>query len=289
MISKKAQVSVRNYLRVRGEYPTTRFRRRGRKELPPRTRRILSFATTAASGGGTTSAYAENTGPRSGPKPLTGNYLRVRGEYMPRQSRFGRAAELPPRTRRIPLTSPPKMNSQGTTSAYAENTPHPSSLKALFRNYLRVRGEYMQGVFLLCEMGELPPRTRRIQHHENVCGVNLGTTSAYAENTNHQHPPHDPRRNYLRVRGEYEKVGFRLDAWGELPPRTRRIHAERVINHGRAGTTSAYAENTLCGRRVGRYRGNYLRVRGEYLRVVQPGVQEFELPPRTRRIPDEAV
>ena len=93
---------VRNYLRVRGEYPTTRFRRRGRKELPPRTRRILSFATTAASGGGTTSAYAENTGPRSGPKPLTGNYLRVRGEYMPRQSRFGRAAELPPRTRRIP-------------------------------------------------------------------------------------------------------------------------------------------------------------------------------------------
>ena len=40
LISKKAQVSVRNYLRVRGEYPTTRFRRRGRKELPPRTRRI---------------------------------------------------------------------------------------------------------------------------------------------------------------------------------------------------------------------------------------------------------
>ena len=30
---------------------------------------------------------------------------------------------------------------------------------------------------------ELPPRARRIQHHENISGVNLGTTSACAENT----------------------------------------------------------------------------------------------------------
>ena len=61
LISKKAQVSVRNYLRVRGEYPTTRFRRRGRKELPPRTRRIPYQTLPMLKTLGTTSAYAENT------------------------------------------------------------------------------------------------------------------------------------------------------------------------------------------------------------------------------------
>ncbi|VEI98256.1 Uncharacterised protein [Corynebacterium matruchotii] len=70
---------------------------------------------------------------------------------------------------------------------------------------------------------ELPPRTRRIQHHENVCGVNLGTTSAYAENTKLSNHSYDVGGNYLRVRGEY--TGGALDYLHglELPPRTRRI------------------------------------------------------------------
>ncbi|MFC2261418.1 hypothetical protein, partial [Corynebacterium matruchotii] len=30
------------------------------------------------------------------------------------------------------------------------------------RNYLRVRGEYCLRMYLICDLGELPPRTRRI-------------------------------------------------------------------------------------------------------------------------------
>ena len=51
------------------------------------------------------------------------------------------------------------------------------------RNYLRVRGEYEIDEGLNAHVAELPPRTRRIL----VCFAHLqqtlGTTSAYAENT----------------------------------------------------------------------------------------------------------
>ena len=53
---------------------------------------------------------------------------------------------------------------------------------------------------------------------------------------------------------------------------------------GMDGTTSACAENTR-GRAWGpRYPRNYLRVRGEYLRVPGMPMGVLELPPRARRI-----
>ena len=51
----------RNYLRVRGEYNDKVFHANRLGELPPRTRRILQRAGQVSVGGGTTSAYAENT------------------------------------------------------------------------------------------------------------------------------------------------------------------------------------------------------------------------------------
>ena len=122
LISKKAQVSVRNYLRVRGEYPTTRFRRRGRKELPPRTRRIRDKFRLSQTFNGTTSAYAENTISRAGILRTGGNYLRVRGEYWTALRAETLDGELPPRTRRIHASAVAVWSGCGTTSAYAENT-----------------------------------------------------------------------------------------------------------------------------------------------------------------------
>ena len=161
-VSAAQRPSPGNYLRVRGEYHDHRHHPGHGVELPPRTRRIRDKFRLSQTFNGTTSAYAENTISRAGILRTGGNYLRVRGEYMPRQSRFGRAAELPPRTRRIPLTSPPKMNSQGTTSAYAENTVRRALGVAGLWNYLRVRGEYSTGTLAWKWTGELPPRTRRI-------------------------------------------------------------------------------------------------------------------------------
>ena len=162
MISKKAQVSVRNYLRVRGEYCRSPQPRPVVVELPPRTRRIRDKFRLSQTFNGTTSAYAENTISRAGILRTGGNYLRVRGEYPYSAISAASTAELPPRTRRIPLTSPPKMNSQGTTSAYAENTKLHRHWGFLKQNYLRVRGEYGNTKPLPHRKAELPPRTRRI-------------------------------------------------------------------------------------------------------------------------------
>ena len=71
-----------NYLRVRGEYSWRRGAGSPHWELPPRARRIPEAQPLIALGLGTTSACAENT-TNIGFAPLnSGNYLRVRGEYL---------------------------------------------------------------------------------------------------------------------------------------------------------------------------------------------------------------
>ena len=91
-----------NYLRVRGEYYRLDAERVNNMELPPRARRIRDCARLKIPHQGTTSACAENTG---GSKILirsTGNYLRVRGEYVQAEYAIDTCSELPPRARRIP-------------------------------------------------------------------------------------------------------------------------------------------------------------------------------------------
>ena len=99
---------------------------------------------------------------------------------------------------------------------------------------------------------ELPPRARRILHATLSQGKHSGTTSACAENTSSKHAHQGKRRNYLRVRGEYQtETGKRL--WGEeLPPRARRILILRYTQHLGVGTTSACAENTVALLLLGR-------------------------------------
>ena len=91
-----------NYLRVRGEYNTPSGATCVNRELPPRTRRIRSCGTNEDGGGGTTSAYAENTISPPQAWSRLWNYLRVRGEYSSDKSSGLSGLELPPRTRRIP-------------------------------------------------------------------------------------------------------------------------------------------------------------------------------------------
>ena len=57
-----------------------------------------------------------------------------------------------------------------------------------------------------------------------------------------------------------------------------------LIENAMAGTTSAYAENTLTAWIAGLTGWNYLRVRGEYGLVQSLKLLLLELPPRTRRI-----
>ena len=132
----------------------------------------------------------------------------------------------------------------GTTSACAENTPKRLTLGVVDGNYLRVRGEYYLAVLLLLVVLELPPRARRIRFVRVVFFQQLGTTSACAENTQSHHSYPGIRGNYLRVRGEYKRLGLILKNIQELPPRARRIQAFGLDPEKYSGTTSACAENT---------------------------------------------
>ena len=254
-------------------------------ELPPRTRRIRYAWPHDGHGRGTTSAYAENTHLHYTLKEFLGNYLRVRGEYLPDPDWVPPATELPPRTRRIQRQALENLTSLGTTSAYAENTCYRGADRCDFRNYLRVRGEYVAVNFRSPASTELPPRTRRILRKAGNLMVCWGTTSAYAENTFWVAVVIWLARNYLRVRGEYPTYLRPAFLHAELPPRTRRILLHYHLCFSFKGTTSAYAENTNQGPGHGHRGGNYLRVRGEYRIKAERERKLAELPPRTRRIP----
>ena len=73
--------SLRNYLRVRGEYVVVAWAEVSAVELPPRARRIPERHRKENHHAGTTSACAENTIGGRTPSCARGNYLRVRGEY----------------------------------------------------------------------------------------------------------------------------------------------------------------------------------------------------------------
>ena len=74
-------------------------------ELPPRARRILDTCGGVPGELGTTSACAENTQPGCSSGSDARNYLRVRGEYKGVGGAVGGVMELPPRARRIPVTT----------------------------------------------------------------------------------------------------------------------------------------------------------------------------------------
>ena len=113
---------IRNYLRVRGEYPISRNRKGSLSELPPRARRIPRPMRCQGTPLGTTSACAENTWDKFCIMASLGNYLRVRGEYHFPFQKYPPTVELPPRARRILTQSQTQITDRGTTSACAENT-----------------------------------------------------------------------------------------------------------------------------------------------------------------------
>ena len=173
----------RNYLRVRGEYFLVIDVRWVHKELPPRARRILITGIVRGLDWGTTSACAENTHWWWFPQDSRRNYLRVRGEYSRRCTLLSEILELPPRARRIHLARNRNLNFRGTTSACAENTGGVWSTGGVWRNYLRVRGEYGKFAEAISWVVELPPRARRIPSSVAPVAATRGTTSACAENT----------------------------------------------------------------------------------------------------------
>ena len=254
-------------------------------ELPPRARRIRRRRGWWGCWWGTTSACAENTPAADHCGEVVGNYLRVRGEYAAELLKLSTQKELPPRARRIRVLYLHRRPRPGTTSACAENTKPIMHHAGQGWNYLRVRGEYPRRVQAQRQDTELPPRARRIHRRRTRLRHQHGTTSACAENTNDTHYAQRSSWNYLRVRGEYMPPTPAVTGFLELPPRARRILYAPLPTSVCLGTTSACAENTACYAGVWEVPWNYLRVRGEYGRLLSLVGSLLELPPRARRIP----
>ena len=140
---KHVILAMRNYLRVRGEYPVDAPLPPAWAELPPRARRIQILLVGGDIPPGTTSACAENTYRGHQNDQNEGNYLRVRGEYLLLPWVIWWPAELPPRARRIRDKVYAAADGKGTTSACAENTSPLGGTVPWRWNYLRVRGEYV--------------------------------------------------------------------------------------------------------------------------------------------------
>ena len=147
-----------------------------------------------------------------------------------------------------------------------------------------MRGEYEKTRAFRAKTKELPPRARRIRSCHETPLESLGTTSACAENTHYVASTNPRTWNYLRVRGEYPSGSARSIPIAELPPRARRIRVVSDVAGDILGTTSACAENTVCGGEPVRGFWNYLRVRGEYDQRGRGSMGVMELPPRARRI-----
>ena len=191
----------------------------------------------------------------------------MRGEYSPWLPHHQGFVELPPHARRIRYRLCFFADHGGTTSACAENTMTCSMPRKLYRNYLRMRGEYALPACHATSQSELPPHARRILQHVMDIETSQGTTSACAENTRAGQGGDDLERNYLRMRGEYRGLARRVAGITELPPHARRILHSLWGDQDIVGTTSACAENTADHQWAGIESWNYLRMRGEYLRL----------------------
>ena len=195
-------------------------------ELPPRARRIPAVSGSIESGFGTTSACAENTMATIVPTSSLWNYLRMRGEYNRGRRYFPSRLELPPHARRIPLLIGNNVDIPRTTSACAENTVIMLRHVMQLWNYLRMRGEYWLRLVRSLLVLELPPHARRIRMWWGHQLLQLGTTSACAENTRTSTKQVTNNRNYLRMRGEYNpsQPYCYCHLFSELNPSQQWIH-----------------------------------------------------------------
>ncbi|VFB06054.1 Uncharacterised protein [Corynebacterium striatum] len=194
--------SAGKYLRVRGEESIAPGEPDSHEEIPPRARRRAGLWVGAAHDFGNTSACAEKRAISMVPWCVARKYLRVRGEEIHHESKRGLKVEIPPRARRRGNVYMDAEEDEGNTSACAEKSCGLLVCGAVWRKYLRVRGEERQSSIGPCMYTEIPPRARRRECLHLVEVFQVGNTSACAEKSDCGVYAAPSIWKYLRVRGE---------------------------------------------------------------------------------------
>ena len=135
---------------------------------------------------------------------------------------------------------------------------------------------------------ELPPLAREIPKVFREVDNVLGITPACARNTARPRRQMPDRRNYPRLRGEYNFTSSAPLSPSELPPLARGIRYKKPVHGVGDGITPACAGNTLKQSAPTAPTRNYPRLRGEYpsFTVLSPSLPE--LPPLARGIPSDS-
>ena len=280
--SSSARNSPRDYLRVCGADPVSSHTNEMKAGLPPRVRSRPMPSCNRSSGGGITSACAEQTLVDRLSDMVDADYLRVCGaDPVPlHEPVYGPG--LPPRVRSRSRRGYRQHVGRGITSACAEQTTAPKAMTGTPRDYLRVCGADLVVFGVYGDDGGLPPRVRSRQPVLTGREASRGITSACAEQTQSSAQPPSSGGDYLRVCGADGYLGRFTGRGAGLPPRVRSRQPPLVRLRTVRRITSACAEQTWKPVSSCQTLWDYLRVCGADDTSITNDGTATGLPPRVR-------
>ena len=257
-----AKPRPRDHLRVCGADEWFDHGRPTEEGSPPRVRGRLGVLDPFGERDGITSACAEQTGAWTSRGGRCRDHLRVCGADLDAVSSMLMPAGSPPRVRSGHRHGGRHAGGRGITSACAEQTRWATMIGSHAGDHLRVCGaDRIRHYRPTGEPGS-PPRVRSRPRDLEADVVDLGITSACAEQTSPVGYTPYLRWNHLRVCGADDIAAIVHAATEGSPPRVRSRLAMWRMRIGCRGITSACAEQTLFHRGTERYGEDHLRVCG---------------------------
>ena len=175
---------------------------------------------------------------------LLWDHPRLRGEYFELSLIVPSKVGSPPLARGIQGFAFRNAFETRITPACAGNTTACYSLRMLWKDHPRLRGEYSKNIILIkTEVGS-PPLARGIQHNKRPIYGDTGITPACAGNTNALIASRISFEDHPRLRGEYctsLQAGRFIKG---SPPLARGILTGILVVSATVGITPACAGNT---------------------------------------------
>ena len=204
----------------------------------------LLVRTPGVDGLGITSACAEQTEADATPTTPERDHLRVCGADDHGFAMMADGAGSPPRVRSRRCRVVVGLRGCGITSACAEQTACTRSPSAPHWDHLRVCGADTPKQQLRPLTEGSPPRVRSRLSLRRVHLIQVGITSACAEQTNNIHRPYQSGRDHLRVCGADSHYTRQIIRRSGSPPRVRSRLMVPDCEATSVGITSACAEQT---------------------------------------------